>query len=559
MKRYASLFLGIVLGICAADGTLDNSFNGTGVYQTTFGNNAVANAAVIRNDGIIVIGGSIQTMTGANFQLLFLNAAGSPTVPASVHVGASGSSDEIFGLAVQPDNKIVAVGRSTLAGVSQFVVTRFCQSGILDVSFGNNGIVIVDFLIPGQTGPAPISAQALAVALTRDGRIVVAGEAQVSGSAPANPSFYAVAVLNTDGSLDNTFASGVGRRVYATNMITQNISSVANAVAIQSIGAADNIILAGSGEVSAGAHRFQIVRILPNGDLDLTFATNGVDQVVFNTGVNEAANGVAIYPNGTILAVGISQSTNEEAVLTRRLSNGGADNSFNGNGLVIFAQTGTDITANAVNIQNNGSVLFAGSYGSPSSFITARFTTAGAPDTATFNPPIGYALQSFNTGRANAIALQSNGEIIVAGDAQAGSQMGVLRYLNSNAGNQVFVAPTITSPANGFSNCSDNPPTLSGAAQNPSNITVYVNGRERGYTVTSGTSNTWSFTLPAALTVGSNTFQVVAGYKSGNMSAVSAFACCGVGLGPQSCISEAIREKYCASCPVTPISQLCNA
>lgn len=564
MKKYVSFILSVSLAAFAADGTLDtatfNAPNGTFVTTNQFGaGESSANAVVVRYDGRIVVGGGAAVGSGTNFALLILNADGTVNATnSSIHVGAVGSNDSISGLAVQPDLKVVAVGTSVDATSypSQFVIARYCANGQPDLTFGTAGVVVVDFL-PVVTGPGPISAEALAVALMRDGRIVVVGRSQVIGNDLNSPYFYAVAVLNQDGTLDNSFASGAGRRVYATTAIPGNISSVANAVAIQSIGGTDNIILAGRGEVAANAQRFQIVRILPSGDLDLTFGVNGVDQVVFNAGINEEAKGVDVYPNGTIVAVGFSLNTNSEAVLTRRLATGGADNTFDGDGLVIFAQPGVDIAANAVNVQNNGSVLIAGSYNNPPTFITGRFTSAGALDTATFNPPTGYALQDFNEAVASALALQSNGEIVVAGNAEDGTQMGVLRYLNNNTTDQVFVEPTFTAPADTFANCTDNPPTLTGAAQNPSNITVYVNGVESGRTVTTGSSNTWSFTLPAPLAVGANTFQIVAEYKSGNMNALSPFACCGVGLGPQSCISEAIRSKYCASCIDTPINTAC--
>lgn len=559
MRIYVILLLGFSCAAFAADGTLDTTFSTGGLFLSgaAFAQAAQANAAVVRNDGKIVIGGTVSNAPAADFALLILNSDG--TVDGASHqnhVGPVGNLDVINGLAVQPDNKVVAVGQSTtLAGVSQFVIARYCVNGLLDATFGGAGVVVVDFL-PVVTGPGPISARAFAVALTRDGRIVVVGDAQLIGNNAMNPAFYAVAVLNSDGTLDSSFAAGAGRSVYATSRIPQNISSVAKSVAIQSIGSADNIIFAGQGDVGAGALRFQIIRILSSGNLDLTFATNGVDQVVFNAGVNESANGVDIYPSGEIFAVGTSFSANQQAVLTRRLPNGGADITFNGTGLQIFSIAGQDVGANAVNIQNNTRVLIAGNHaGAGTDFFTARFTGAGALDTATFNPVTGYNLQSFGGAAvAHAAALQGDGTIIVAGSATVVTgQMAALRYLNNNTTDQVFVAPTITVPANNFSNCADNPPTIGGAAQNPSNITVYVNGIESGRTITAGSSNTWSFTPSAPLAVGSNTFQAVAEYKSGNMNAITAFACCGIGLGPQSCLSAAVRAKYSPACSATDI------
>lgn len=574
MKKYVSLLVGLTLAAYAADGTLDITFNPAGTPPGTFvttnqfgGEPSIANAVVVRHDGLIVLGGSVASNVGTDFAILILNPDGTVNATASNHVGGAGSLDQITGLAIQPDLAVVASGISRVNEGeffhSQFVVARYCPSGDIDTSFGTNGVTIVDFTPVSQnpTGP-PVSAEAYAVAFMRDGRIVVVGRAQEDGDALSNPYFYAVAVLNQNGTLDSSFAAGAGRRIYGPLAIPINSASIAKAVAIQSMGSADNIIIAGEGTTPliAGIQQFQVVRILPNGDLDLTFATNGVAAGLFN-GLQAIANGVDIYPDGRIVAAGtVVGLTNTDIGVVRLQPNGAHDLSFNGSGELIIAISDTNLSGNALVIQDDLKILIAGSALNTLSgiqeFITFRVNEDGSPD-LTFNGT-GSNEQAFvNPSAAHAIALQNDGKIMVVGssDTTGTSEMAALRYLNNNTGFVVFLPPSIFLPS--FLNCS-NPPTLSGFAQNPSNITVYIDGVEAGRTITTDAANEWTFTPASPLQPGPHSYQIVAEYKSGNMNAISPFACCGVGLGPQSCISIAIRQKYCSLCPATPFPLACS-
>ncbi|MEX0848897.1 MAG: Ig-like domain-containing protein [Candidatus Dependentiae bacterium] len=574
MKKVLGLLLSLLSSFAYAgdfDGALDPDFGTDGRVIANFGAqdmDATSLAVVNRHDGKIVIGGSVETATGSDFGLIILDEDGTLEQAKQQHIGLVGSVDVIVGLAVQPDNKIIAVGSTNdLMSTSSFVVVRYTQDGDLDPTFNPTGstpgVKLVDFF-------GASLAQARAVAFKRDGRIVVVGDAQDASLLPGNQNvFYAVAVLNSDGSLDNSFAGGAGRAVYSDVMPVggiANISSTATSVGIQSIGTTDNIVLAGQGEQDLNTFHFQIVRITCDGNLDLTFNNNGVDQVVFNDDINELASGVDIYPDGRIVAVGTSfVPAGEEIVTTRRLVNGGPDNSFNGDGEASFALTDTSLNGNAVNIQNDEKILIAGLHedviDGDKRFVLVRYTNAGVLDT-TFggNPGPGFVVTDFGgtppNNEANGTALQQDGKVVLAGVTQLAdgepTDFAVARYLNDNTEEDVFVAPTIDSPQK-LSNCNSNPPILSGKAQNPSNITVYINGNEAGRVITTGDQNEWTFTPAAPLAEGPNTFQVVAEYKSGNMNVCSDPSCCGVCLGPQSCISEAIREKYCPSCIDFPI------
>ena len=91
-----------------------------------------------------------------------------------------GSYDVAFGVAVQADCKIVAVG-TAVGPTPQFAVARYNRDGSLDLTFGDGGKVLTEF-------PNAYSA-ARAMAIQADGRIVVVGRRWVRwGSAPTSPS-----------------------------------------------------------------------------------------------------------------------------------------------------------------------------------------------------------------------------------------------------------------------------------------------------------------------------------------------------------------------------------
>src|SRR5919201_3167837 len=79
------------------------------------------------------------------------------------------SRDWAYALAIQPDGKLVAAGRS-VSGGWRFALARYTTRGKLDPSFGKGGRAF---------GFAGRRSYASALAIQRDGRIVAAGQAYV--------------------------------------------------------------------------------------------------------------------------------------------------------------------------------------------------------------------------------------------------------------------------------------------------------------------------------------------------------------------------------------------
>lgn len=149
------------------DGQLDETFGDDGVVRDETGGSGEAAAVIVQPDGrIVVVGhtwGAAPTLLLARY-----NADGSP----DVGFGARGRADATAlgagrAVALQPDGSLVAVGSTHSA---DFMIARFDAAGRLDPSFGEAGVVGVDFF-----GGADI---AQAVVIQPDGKIVAAGSAR---------------------------------------------------------------------------------------------------------------------------------------------------------------------------------------------------------------------------------------------------------------------------------------------------------------------------------------------------------------------------------------------
>jgi len=171
---------------------------------------------------------------------------------------------------------------------------------------------------------------------------------------------------------------------------------------------------------------FAVARYNSNGSLDTTFDGDG--RVTTDlSGSTDQANAVAIQPDGKIVAGG---GCGGGICLARYNSNGSLDTAFDGDGKVITdlpnGQSGNDIV-----IQPDGKIVIVGTnFSGPGieDFIVARYNPNGSLDT-TFNTSGFVITQILGSDIANAVALQSDGKIIAAG--QNSVDFALVRY-NAN-------------------------------------------------------------------------------------------------------------------------------
>jgi len=127
-------------------------------------------------------------------------------------------SNTIVGEAVlQPDDKIIVAGYSTdfLNTTADFALARYSANGMLDSTFGINGIEITKF---------DKDSQASSLALQHDGKIIVCGQT----SSDIGSGIIALARYNNDLSLPVTFTSLTGKRTGNTVMLNWQTATELN-------------------------------------------------------------------------------------------------------------------------------------------------------------------------------------------------------------------------------------------------------------------------------------------------------------------------------------------
>ncbi len=232
---------------------------------------------------------------------------------------------------------------SILFAVILFSLSSAYATGVLDPTFGTNGRVTT---YVGEV------AQATAIVIQPDGKIIVAGYALRQGIGGLNYDIVLVR-YNPNGGLDASF--GVGGKVYAAISPT---NEVAYAVALQPDG---KIIVAGYVESPAtNSVNFLIARFDADGRLDTNFGNNG-KATINRRGVN-ALNAVVVQPDGKIVAVGETRDEARAAIF-RFNSNGSLDTSFGDGGAVYYELQGfTQGLFTKVALFADGRIL-AGGYG----------------------------------------------------------------------------------------------------------------------------------------------------------------------------------------------------
>ncbi len=394
-------------------------------------------------------------------------------------------------LAIQTDQKIVAVGYATINISDSFVIARYNTDGSLDTTFGNTSPIPGTVATPSFTTLSSDTtfARASSVTIQTDGKIVVAGTVVTN---PTGNESFAVARYNTDGSLDTTFgtSSPVPGTVVTTSFTTvptDTNAATAASIAIQTDG---KIVLVGSVNTNiTGNDSFGIVRYNTDGSLDTTFgATSQVPGTVLTsyfTSVTSDTNSadalaIAIQSNGKIIVVGNSNTNptgNDSFAIARYNTDGSLDTTFGATSQVpgtvltsIFSTNPSDTVsadATAVKIQADGKIIVGGvasiiDIANPSGlpqFALARYDTSGNLDTsfgATSPIPGTVTTNTFGTvneaSSITGLAIQFDGKIVAVGGSVITTKftlrdnLVLVRYLTNGSLDSTFGPVSSTVP-----------------------------------------------------------------------------------------------------------------
>jgi uncharacterized delta-60 repeat protein len=347
-----------------------------------------------------------------------------------------GGTDAARVALVQANGRIVVAGGG--AAASSFCVARLRTNGTLDTTFGSGGKRVIDF---GGDDESVYGA-----ALQPDGKIVLAGDSDLR---------VAVARLNANGSLDTTF-DGDGKKIFSWGALSR-----ASAVVVAPNG---KILLAGFSGPEGG--NIQVARLNANGKLDTTFGTGGKAPVDF--GGDDFGEAMARQANGRILVVGRSSASG--AVVARLRATGTLDPDFDGDGRVTLPGGGS---ASAVLVAPGGKIVVAGNASGSATMTVTRLNPSGSPDT-TFDGD-GTATIDFGSlaDVAAGAVLQPDGKIVVAGYTQSAEDVAVAR-LNANG------SPDTTFGAAGKATVDFGVATFGNAVALQSNGRIVVAGQRTG-------------------------------------------------------------------------------
>lgn len=126
-----------------ANGSIDNTFDGDGILNTDISASAIA----IQNDGKIILAGSSYNLDGdGDYAVYRYNSNG--TIDNTFDSDGKAvinmiGQDEFKCIAIQPDGKILAAGKTLIINLNQVLgyVMRYHSDGRLDSSFHQNGII----------------------------------------------------------------------------------------------------------------------------------------------------------------------------------------------------------------------------------------------------------------------------------------------------------------------------------------------------------------------------------------------------------------------------------
>lgn len=384
-----------------ADGSPDSTFSGDGKETTSFGGSDYGYSAAIQNDGKILVAGY------ASFGLDYVLALARYTADGSADSTFDGDGKQTttynsgysypISIVLQNSGKIIVTHYILNGKNYDFAVTRYNTDGSLDTGFAVDGKQTTDF----NGGDD----YALAAAIQPDGKIVVTGQANIE----ERVSDFALCRYNSDGTPDSTF----NKDGKLHDKLKQGYT-VYRSTAVQK----DGKIVA-AGYTWNGMHfKFAVSRFNANGSPDSSFSDDGTKTDSFGPG-DDYAHSVAVQDDGKIVAAGLGfDGKYYHFAFARYNSDGNPDKTFSGDGKELLKFDSADEFINAIAMQNDGRILAAGV--SNNNTAVLRLNADGEPDPAFGTGGISTTSYGSNVSAANAMSLQKNGKIVVAGNAGAG-------------------------------------------------------------------------------------------------------------------------------------------
>ncbi len=423
MKQPLFVFLCFFSIVVYAQNSLDSTWgtNGIVTHQTAYGSSIA--------DIVLNISGQITTIGTARtnddhtmeWAIVQYNQDGSLSpnfgLNGEVILDFSPHDDIATDGILQTDGKLLVAGFTFNADSAtyDFAMARYMKTGVLDYTFGNNGIVIIptykNYYIQGRN---------VSIALQADNKIVLTSVV----TSNTQEQLY-IGRYQTNGLIDSTF----GTNGYVNLAISPFI--LHTSVAIDN---SQNIIVGFVNNFTS----LGIIRLLSNGNLDYNFNGNGI--VFTPISVSDAFENteLQLQNDGKIVLFGNAYDTigTNSLVICRYTVTGLLDSTFNQDGII----NGYPFMGTSLCIQSDNKILVVGNKYINSTQILAltRYQTDGSLDSTFGNN--GLIVTDLQGDEAiEKVVLTSSNEILVGGFFQSYSLLA--KYKN-------YIEPTSISQFN---------------------------------------------------------------------------------------------------------------
>lgn len=328
-------------------GTVDTSFANDGKFQYNFGIDDYPNSVLVQADNKIIVAGYSTTWDGFSVNSIYSQVSVIRLLPNGIldsTFGTNGRFEFDFNpadcgavaLNMQADEKIIVVGKYYNGASLQILAIRITTAGLLDNSFGNNGITLVqmDTLLKDD--------EATSCIIQPDDKILIGAITFNQGN---GGKIFGLCRLNANGTRDTNFGTN--------GVVRTDIPNFANdyplTLTLQNDG---KIIQAGS---TKNSRLIALCRYETNGSLDTSFANDGIAAFDISAG-NDVAQDLLVQDDGRIIVAGNKSSS---ACLLRLTQNGLLDTTFNHTGITLYG-TASGEAFTEVLLMNPNKIIAAG-------------------------------------------------------------------------------------------------------------------------------------------------------------------------------------------------------
>jgi uncharacterized delta-60 repeat protein len=286
------------------NGQLDTGFGTAGRLMTNL--STVSNyvgGVVIQSDDKIIVGG----ICGVRLCALRYDSNGSALDTTFGNSGIVENTPtgtfnrETYALLVDTNDRVLLGGTCSISSQTVFCLSRFTSNGGVDTSFDVDGLAQIPALPGGQD-------YAYAMAIQNDGKVLLTGQAfNTIGSGSGSTVFdFATVRYNDNGTLDTSFGGGNG---FVVTRIANSYSEARSVVARDD----GKIIVAGYCEdFSPSGERFCLVGYNADGTLDTGFNGSGISKLLLGPQSSFAVDqsfALAIGRDGKLYAAGSCRRT----------------------------------------------------------------------------------------------------------------------------------------------------------------------------------------------------------------------------------------------------------